>query len=75
MKALLIAGMVAVGGIAFAGAPAQAASMTVTTNNGYHDGWRHHHHWRPHHRRHCWTKVRSYWHHGHRVVKRVRVCD
>jgi hypothetical protein len=75
MKALLIAGMLAIGGVAFAGAPAQAASVTITTNNGYHHhyGWRHDH-WR-HHHRHCWTKVRKYWHHGHRVVRRVRVCE
>ncbi|HVW57505.1 MAG TPA: hypothetical protein VHC00_17655 [Rhizobiaceae bacterium] len=72
MKALLIAGMVALGGVAIAGAPAQAASVVVKTDSGWHH---HHHHWRHHHHRRCWVKVRHYWHHGHRVVRRVRVCE
>jgi hypothetical protein len=76
MKSLLIAAMIAIGGVAVAGAPAQAASVTIRTGDGYHhDRYDHRRHWRHHHNRHCWTKVRRYWHHGHRVVKRVRFCD
>jgi hypothetical protein len=76
MKGLLIAGMIALGGVAVAGAPAQAASVVISTGGGYHHPhYRYYrHHWR-HHHRHCWVKVRRTWHHGHRVVRRVRICD
>jgi len=39
-------------------------------------GWHHHHHWRRwHHRSHvCWVTRRAHWHHGLRVVTRVRRC-
>jgi hypothetical protein len=77
MKSLLIAAMIAIGGVAVAGVPAQAASVVITTDNGYHHDRRYHHrHWRHHHHsRHCWTKVRRSWHHGHRVVRKERVCS
>jgi hypothetical protein len=74
MKALLIAGMVAIGGMAAASAPAQAASVVIRTDNGWHHGHHWRHHWR-HHERHCRVVVRRGWHHGHRVVRRVRICD
>jgi hypothetical protein len=69
--------MIAIGGVAAAGVPtAQAASVVITTESGgYHHRHHHRHHWRRHHERHCWTKVRHYWHHGKRVVRSERVCD
>jgi Ni/Co efflux regulator RcnB len=78
MKSLLIAAMIAIGGIATVGVPAQAASFVVQTDNGWHHGRRHHEdrrHWRRHHERHCWVQERRSWHHGHRVIRRERVCD
>jgi Ni/Co efflux regulator RcnB len=85
MKSLLIAAMIATGGIAAAAVPAQAASVVITTDNGmYRDRGHHrdydrdyhrHHHWRRHHERNCWVKVRRYWHHGERVIRRERVCE
>jgi hypothetical protein len=79
MKSLLIAAMIAISGVAAAGVPAQAASVVIRTDNGGHyDRYdRHHHrdHWRRHHERNCWVKVRRYWHHGERVIRRVRVCE
>ena len=79
MKSLLIAAMIAIGGVVAAGVPVQAASVTIRTDNGGHyDRYhRHHHrdHWRRHHERNCWVKVRRSWHHGERVIRRVRVCE
>ncbi len=83
MKSLLIAAMIAIGGVAAAGMPAQAASVTIQTDNGGHyDRYDGHHrrdhdrrHWRRHHERNCWVKVRRSWHHGERVIRRVRVCE
>ncbi|WP_311031743.1 hypothetical protein [Mesorhizobium koreense] len=77
MKSILIAAMIAIGGVAAAGVPAQAASVVIRTDNGWHHDRRHndHRHWRRHHERHCWVKVRRSWHHGERVIRRVRVCE
>jgi hypothetical protein len=83
MKSLLIAAMIAIGGVAAAGMPAQAASVVIRTDNGGHyDRYDGHHrrdhdrrHWRRHHERNCWVKVRRSWHHGERVIRRVRVCE
>jgi hypothetical protein len=75
MKSLLIAAMIAIGGVAAAGVPAQAASVVIRTDNGWHHD---RHHYRPHWRHHeprCRVEVRHSWHHGHRVVSRVRVCE
>lgn len=62
-------------------APAQAASLVITTDNG--NMGRHHwrdnrwrdHHWRRHHNRHCFVKVRKHWRHHHWVIEKVRVCE
>ena len=82
MKSLLIAAMIAMGGVAAAGVPTHAASVVVQTDNGWHRGGWHHdrrhedrRHWRRYHERNCWVKVRRSWHHGERVIRRVRVCD
>jgi hypothetical protein len=88
MKSLLIAAMIAIGGVAAAGVPAQAASVTIQTDNGGHydrydrhydrydrDRYHHRDRWRRHHERNCWVKVRRSWHHGERVIRRVRVCE
>lgn len=67
--------------------PAQAASVTITTNDGYrHDNGRHlgwykgkHKGWR-YERRHsmrhrdCITKTVRYWHHHRLVVEKTRIC-
>jgi len=52
-------------------APVQAASLTITTDNG--DMGRHH--WRRHHNRHCFVKVKKVWRHHHWVIKKVRICE
>ncbi|PWJ94740.1 hypothetical protein C8D77_1011426 [Mesorhizobium loti] len=64
-------------------APAQAASLVITTDNGDTGMGRHHwrryhdrdHHWRGRHDRHCFVKVRKQWRHHHWVIQKVRICD
>jgi hypothetical protein len=64
-------------------APAQAASLVITTDNGNngmgrHNWRRHHdreHYWRRHHNRHCFVKVKKQWRHHHWVIKKVRICN
>jgi Ni/Co efflux regulator RcnB len=50
-------------------ATAQATDFSSRTKVVIRDGWRHRHR---HHN--CRTIVVKRWHHGHRVVKRTRVC-
>lgn len=87
MKNVILSALVAVSVLSPAiVAPAQAASLIITTDNG--DGmgghyWRRHHwrddyrrdYWRRHHDHHCFIKVRKYWRHHHRVIEKVRICD
>ncbi|MGN6549739.1 MAG: hypothetical protein ACTHJ3_07590 [Pararhizobium sp.] len=76
MKKLIIASVVALSAtLSFGLAPASAASVHFGPNGvriTERDHHHHRHHWR--HHRHCYTKTVRKWHHGHRVVKHVRVC-
>ncbi|TCR67906.1 hypothetical protein [Rhizobium sp. BK376] len=79
MKKFILAAALALASIAATAIPSNAASVVVTTDNGHYgrhydhrdhyrrDYWRHHH-------RHCYTKKITRWHHGHKVVRRERVC-
>ncbi|QPC91916.1 hypothetical protein [Mesorhizobium sp. INR15] len=83
MKGIFLSALVAISAVSPAiVAPAQAASVVITTDNnmdmGRHYGrdhrWRDHH-WRKHHDRYCFIKVRKHWRHHHWVIEKVRVCD
>jgi len=70
--------------------PSKAASLVITTDdNMRHDDryWRHHHrdrdhwrdrdrdHWRDReHDRRCRVKIVKRWHHGHPVIREVKLC-
>lgn len=81
MRKLLIASAFAIAASLSFGVGAQAASLTIHTGPGpvvhYRHHHRHHRHWARWHRRHhhCYTKTVVIKHHGHRTVRRTRVCD
>ncbi|MBB3594397.1 hypothetical protein FHX08_004801 [Rhizobium sp. BK529] len=85
MRNIVIASALAAATI-FAGAlPSQAASVTITTDNGgygYHRMMDHPYH-RPYYRHHlpprrisddCFTRTERIHHHGRTVIKETRVC-
>lgn len=81
MKTLVLAALAAAVSFSTLSAtavPSQAASVTITTDNGgmRHDDryWRHHHrgHWK--HARKCRVKVERHWRHGHMIVRKVKIC-
>ena len=75
MRSIVISAIVAVSTLAGAStstvAPAQAASVVITSDSGNMGR----HHWRRHHNRHCFVKVKKIWRHHHWVIKKVRICD
>jgi len=90
MKTLILAAMLGMATLVPTAVPTQAASLTITTDDGqgrYDDNyyWRHHHmrdrdrdNWRSrhHHRnRDCYVKVIKHWRHHHRVIEKIRVCE
>ncbi len=72
MKKLILASAITAATILSSIIPSQAASVVISTSDGYH----------PHHRvydrapmrRHCFTKTERFRNHGHVVVRQTRVC-
>lgn len=85
MKNLLLAAIIAVSGVASLSPPAEAASVTITTDNNRIDMRRHRDrdrdrdrdswHHRRHDRQHCHVRVTKKWRHHRVVITKERVCD
>jgi hypothetical protein len=81
MKQFVLASALAVATVFSAALPSEAASVTITTDNGGRHYYRHAD--RPYYRHHmlprrvahdCFTKRERIHRHGHTIVKETRVC-
>lgn len=86
MKTLILAAMAAaisLPALSVTAVPSNAASVVITSDDNVRQGdreWRHHHrdreHWRHwKHARKCRVKIVKRWHHGHVVIREVKVCN
>lgn len=84
MKTLLAIAMISIGAAAAVSVPAQAASVTISGDDGgiylrehrrdHYRGMRYGDRQYRNHRHHCRIEIIEHWRHHHRVFERVRVC-
>lgn len=61
MKNILLASIISLAAVSAAIAPTQAQTMVVKPGDHMH--------------KHCHTRLVTHWHHHHKVVEKVRVCN